>query len=107
MPSGAHRAARTVGLDDAAVTLARQGASTDSRETALIAVALRVLAEPSTLNDDDVTEFCACGCSGRIMFELVGLVTLKPAETGAFNHSSASPQQAPKANLEPRFGAVG
>ncbi|MBA2891762.1 carboxymuconolactone decarboxylase family protein [Nonomuraea soli] len=78
------RAARGAGLSEADIELARQGTSTDAREAALIGVAVRVLAEPSSLTDEDVAELRAHGWSDRVIAELVGLVSLNLL-TGAFN----------------------
>lgn len=78
------QAARTAGLSDTDITLARQGVSSDNRESALIAVALRILAEPYSITDADVTELREHGWADRIIIELVGLVTLNLL-TGAFN----------------------
>ncbi|MFD8563573.1 carboxymuconolactone decarboxylase family protein [Streptosporangium canum] len=77
-------AGRAAGLSETDIALARQGTSTDTREAALIAVAVRVLAEPSSLTDEDVAELRAHGWSDRIIAEIVGLVTLNLL-TGAFN----------------------
>lgn len=81
----AHRAAgRAAGLSETDIELARQGTSTDPREAALIGLALRVLAEPGSLSDEDVTEVRAHGWSDRVIAEVVGVVTLNLL-TGAFN----------------------
>ncbi|KAB8191839.1 alkylhydroperoxidase [Nonomuraea phyllanthi] len=77
-------AGRAAGLSEADIALARQGTSTDAREAALIAVAVRVLAEPSSLTEADVAELRAHGWSGRIIAEIVGVVALNHL-TGAFN----------------------
>ncbi|MEV7280370.1 carboxymuconolactone decarboxylase family protein [Streptomyces sp. NPDC093111] len=77
-------AARAAGLSEGDIELARQGTSTDAREAALIAVALRVLVEPSSLGDEDVAELRTHGWSDRIIAEVVGVVTLNLL-TGAFN----------------------
>ncbi|MEU6928746.1 carboxymuconolactone decarboxylase family protein [Streptomyces sp. NPDC046385] len=77
-------AALAAGLSESDIELARQGTSTDAREAALIAVALRVLVEPSALGDEDVAELRAHGWSDRIIAEVVGVVTLNLL-TGAFN----------------------
>ncbi|MEU7894934.1 carboxymuconolactone decarboxylase family protein [Nonomuraea sp. NPDC049152] len=69
-------AARAAGLSELDVTLARQGASTDPREGALIAVAVRLLAEPASISDADVAELRHYGWSDRVIADLVGLVTL-------------------------------
>jgi AhpD family alkylhydroperoxidase len=77
-------AGRATGLSEADITLARQGTSTDAREAALISFAVRVLTEPASIADEDVTELRAHGWSDRIIAEIVGLVTLN-LMTGAFN----------------------
>ncbi|MFB9963178.1 carboxymuconolactone decarboxylase family protein [Sinosporangium siamense] len=81
----AHAAgARAAGLSEDDIALARQGTSTDAREAALIGVAVRVLAEPSSLTDDDVAGLRAHGWSDRVIAEIVGLAALNLL-TGAFN----------------------
>ncbi|UBU16412.1 carboxymuconolactone decarboxylase family protein [Nonomuraea gerenzanensis] len=77
-------AGRAAGLSEADIALARQGTAADAREAALIAVAVRVLAEPSSLTDADVAELRARGWSDRIIAEIVGVVALNLL-TGAFN----------------------
>ncbi|MDR8411688.1 carboxymuconolactone decarboxylase family protein [Nonomuraea sp. 3-1Str] len=76
--------ARAAGLSEADIALARQGTSTDAREAALIAVAVRVLAEPSSITDQDVADLRAHGWSDRVIAELPGLVALNLL-TGSFN----------------------
>ncbi|MFI6496772.1 carboxymuconolactone decarboxylase family protein [Nonomuraea typhae] len=78
------QAALAAGLSEQDVKLARQGASTDAREAALIGVAVRVLVEPASFTDEDVAMLRAHGWSDRIIAEVVGLVTLNLL-TGAFN----------------------
>ncbi|MEV4255022.1 carboxymuconolactone decarboxylase family protein [Spirillospora sp. NPDC049652] len=77
-------AARSVGLTDTDIALARQGTSTDVREAALMGFALRVLSEPSSLKPDDVAALREHGWSDRVIAEIVGLVTLNML-TGSFN----------------------
>ncbi|MGI5493738.1 carboxymuconolactone decarboxylase family protein [Microtetraspora malaysiensis] len=77
-------AGRAAGLSEADIALARQGTSTDAREAALIALAVRVLAEPSSITDADVAELRSLGWSDRVIAEIVGIVTLNLL-TGAFN----------------------
>ncbi|MBB6345867.1 carboxymuconolactone decarboxylase family protein [Nonomuraea muscovyensis] len=78
------QAARAAGLSDTDIALARQGTSADAREAALIAVAVRVLAEPSSITDQDVADLRAHGWSDRIIAEIPGLVALNLL-TGSFN----------------------
>ena len=77
-------AARTAGLSESDISLARQGTATDAREAALITYGMRVLTEPSTLTDTDVDELRAHGWSDRALADVVGLVALNQL-TGAFN----------------------
>ncbi|MFD1542781.1 carboxymuconolactone decarboxylase family protein [Nonomuraea guangzhouensis] len=78
------QAARAAGLSDTDIALARQGTSTDAREAALIAVAVRVLAEPSSLTDQDIADIRGHGWNDRIIAEIPGLVALNLL-TGSFN----------------------
>ncbi|MEU2510105.1 alkylhydroperoxidase [Streptomyces sp. NPDC007863] len=81
----AHESAgRAAGLSGTDIALARQGTSTDPREAALIALALKVLAEPAALGDADIAEVRAHGWSDRVVAEVVGVVSLNLL-TGAFN----------------------
>ena len=77
-------AARAAGVSEADIALARQGVSADPRETALIAFAVRVLAEPSGLSDVDIEELRSHGWTDRAIADVVGLVSLN-ALTGSFN----------------------
>jgi AhpD family alkylhydroperoxidase len=77
-------AGRAAGLSETDITLARDGTATDPREAALITYAVRVLAEPASINGDDVAELRGHGWSDRVIAEVVGLVTLNLL-TGAFN----------------------
>ncbi|MFF0863655.1 carboxymuconolactone decarboxylase family protein [Nonomuraea sp. NPDC003560] len=76
--------ALAAGLSEADVALARQGTSADAREAALIAVAVRVLVEPSSITDEEVAGLRSLGWSDRVIAEVVGLVSLNLL-TGAFN----------------------
>ncbi|GAA1581003.1 carboxymuconolactone decarboxylase family protein [Kribbella sancticallisti] len=81
----AHSAAgRKVGLTDTDIELARQGTSVDAREAVLLDFAVRVLAEPSSIGDEDLTVLRDNGWSDRVITEVVGLVSLNLL-TGAFN----------------------
>jgi AhpD family alkylhydroperoxidase len=77
-------AARAAGLSESDIALARQGTSTDAREAAMIAMAVRILAEPSSITDEDVAGLRAHGWSDRTIAELPGLVALNQL-TGTFN----------------------
>lgn len=77
-------AGRRTGLSDTDISLARQGTSTDAREAALIGFAVRVLAEPASITDEDIAELRGHDWSDRTIGDVVGLVTLNLL-TGAFN----------------------
>ncbi|MFE0643689.1 carboxymuconolactone decarboxylase family protein [Streptomyces sp. NPDC058877] len=77
-------AGRAAGLSELDIALARQGTSADPREAALIGLALRVLAEPGALSDEDLADVRSHGWSDRIIAEVVGVVSLNLL-TGAFN----------------------
>lgn len=77
-------AGRAAGLGESDIALARQATATDPREAALVNFAVRVLAEPATITNDDVGELRAHGWTDRVIAEVVGLVTLNLL-TGAFN----------------------
>ncbi|MGP3933878.1 carboxymuconolactone decarboxylase family protein [Nonomuraea sp. KM88] len=89
-------AARAAGLSESDIALARQGSATDTREAALIAMAVRILAEPSSIGDDDVAELRAHGWSDRIIAEIPGLVALNQL-TGTFNLLAGLEPAAPEA----------
>ncbi|MEV6907261.1 carboxymuconolactone decarboxylase family protein [Amycolatopsis sp. NPDC051071] len=78
------RAGQEAGLSDTDVALARQGTATDQREAALIAFAVRILAEPASIRDGDIAELREHGWSDRIIADTVGLVSLNLL-TGSFN----------------------
>jgi AhpD family alkylhydroperoxidase len=93
-------AGRAAGLTDTDIALARQGTSTDTRETLLLDLAVRILTEPSPVSDDDIEALRTAGWSDRILAEVVGIVTLNQL-TGSFNllaglHPARTPAEAPK-----------
>lgn len=77
-------AGRRAGLSDTDILLAREGTATDAREAALIGFAVRVLAEPASITDGDITELRGHDWSDRTIADVVGLVTLNLL-TGSFN----------------------
>jgi len=77
-------AARTAGLTETDIALARQATATDPREAALLTFAVRVLAEPASVTAEDVTELRDHGWTDRTIAEVVGLVSLNLL-TGSFN----------------------
>lgn len=81
----AHSASgRKAGLTDTDIELARQGTSLDAKEAVLLEFAVRVLAEPSSISDEDIAVLRDNGWSDRVVTDVVGLVTLNLL-TGAFN----------------------
>lgn len=77
-------AARAAGLSETDIALAREATATDPREAALIAYAVRVLAEPASITAGDVAELRGHGWTDRVIAEVVGVVALNLL-TGAFN----------------------
>jgi AhpD family alkylhydroperoxidase len=77
-------AGRAAGLSEADIDLARQGTATDARDAALLTFAVRVLTEPSSLDDTDVAELRGHGWTDRVLADVVGLVALNQL-TGSFN----------------------
>ncbi|GAB3366443.1 MULTISPECIES: carboxymuconolactone decarboxylase family protein [Amycolatopsis] len=77
-------AARAAGVSEADIALARQATSPDAREAALLTYAVRVLAEPASISDEDVADLRAHGWTDRTLADVVGLVSLNHL-TGAFN----------------------
>jgi AhpD family alkylhydroperoxidase len=77
-------AGRAAGLSEIDIALAREATATDQREAALVAFAVRVLAEPSSITSEDIAELRGHGWSDRVIAEVVGLVSLNLL-TGAFN----------------------
>ncbi|MCP2167317.1 carboxymuconolactone decarboxylase family protein [Goodfellowiella coeruleoviolacea] len=77
-------AGRAAGLSDTDIALARQGTATDAREAALIGFAVRVLAEPASISQEDVADLRAHGWDDRAVADVVGLVVLNQL-TGSFN----------------------
>jgi AhpD family alkylhydroperoxidase len=77
-------AGRAAGLSETDIALAREATATDQREAALVAFAVRVLAEPSSITSEDIAELRGHGWSDRVIAEVVGLVSLNLL-TGAFN----------------------
>jgi AhpD family alkylhydroperoxidase len=77
-------AGRAAGLTETDIALARQGASTDTRESLLLDLAVRILTEPSSITDDDIEALRAAGWTDRILADVVGIVMLNQL-TGSFN----------------------
>ncbi|SFB05879.1 uncharacterized peroxidase-related enzyme [Amycolatopsis marina] len=77
-------AGRAAGLTETDIALARDATATDRREAALVSFGLRVLAEPSSITNDDVAGLRAHGWSDRLIADVVGLVALNQL-TGSFN----------------------
>lgn len=77
-------AARGVGVGDEEIVAARTATSSEPRVAALLQFALKVLSEPSTVDDDDIVGLLAHGYSEQEVLDVVGVVALNQL-TGSFN----------------------
>ncbi|WP_244302849.1 carboxymuconolactone decarboxylase family protein [Leucobacter coleopterorum] len=77
-------AARAAGISPEEIDLSRTGTSEDPRIAAIVAVALKVYREPSTITDAEIAELQMLGYSTREIIDVVGIVSLNIL-TGAFN----------------------
>jgi AhpD family alkylhydroperoxidase len=78
------RAARTLGVPESEILLARQGTSSDPAIAAIVAFAQQALAGPAEIGDADVERLRAHGYRDEQIVEVAGLVALQLL-TGAFN----------------------
>lgn len=77
-------AARSLGVAEHTIELARAGTSDDPRAAAIITFALQVYREPAAISDEQVGALRAMGFSMREIADVVGVVSLNIL-TGAFN----------------------
>lgn len=77
-------AARALGVDEAEIERARAGTSADPAVAAIIALALRVHREPTSITDGQIAALRAHGYTDRAIADVVGVVALNVL-TGAFN----------------------
>ncbi|MEV0118788.1 carboxymuconolactone decarboxylase family protein [Streptomyces sp. NPDC050844] len=77
-------AARALGVDEEEIERAHAGTSADPAIAAIIALALQVYREPTSITDEQVTALRDHGYSDRAMADVVGVVALNIL-TGAFN----------------------
>ncbi|MFF4082550.1 carboxymuconolactone decarboxylase family protein [Streptomyces sp. NPDC001777] len=77
-------AARAMGVDEEEIERARTGTSADPAIAAIIALALRVHREPTSITDEQVDALREHGYSDRAIADVVGVVALNVL-TGAFN----------------------
>ncbi|MFE4425184.1 carboxymuconolactone decarboxylase family protein [Streptomyces sp. NPDC056817] len=77
-------AARSLGVDEEEIERAHAGTSADPAIAAIIAVALQVYREPTSITDEQVTALREHGYSDRAIADVVGVVALNIL-TGAFN----------------------
>ncbi|MFJ1796263.1 carboxymuconolactone decarboxylase family protein [Kitasatospora griseola] len=77
-------AARALGVDEDEIERACEGTSADPAIAAILALALRVHREPTSITDDQVAALRAHGYSDRAIADVVGVVALNVL-TGAFN----------------------
>lgn len=77
-------AARSVGVSDHEIELARQGTSADPTIALVVEFGLRVHLDPSSVTDHDVDRLRSAGFRDRDILDIVGLVALNVL-TGTFN----------------------
>ena len=77
-------AARSAGLDDTDIALARQGTATDPKIAGLVAFAQQVAAAPSEVTDEQIQGLRDLGWRDEQIADVVGLVALN-VMTGSFN----------------------
>ncbi len=76
--------ARTAGVDEGEIELAKQGTSRDPVIAAIVDFGRRVHAEPASITDADIDELRRLGYRDRDILDVVGLVALNVL-TGSFN----------------------
>ncbi|WP_405798092.1 carboxymuconolactone decarboxylase family protein [Streptomyces sp. NBC_01506] len=77
-------AARALGVDEEEIERARAGTSADPAVAAIIALALQIYREPTSITDEQVTALREHGYSDRAIADVVGVVALNIL-TGSFN----------------------
>lgn len=77
-------AARSLGIDDEEIELARTGTSSDPAVADIITFALQIYRQPTTITDEQIIALRAHGYSDREIADVVGIVSLNIL-TGAFN----------------------
>ena len=77
-------AARSLGISEQEIELAREGSSADAALAAIITLGLQAYREPASITDEQVESLRAHGFSDREIADVVGVVALNIL-TGAFN----------------------
>lgn len=77
-------AARALGIDEVEIERSRAGTSDDPAVAAIIALALQIYREPTSITDEQVSALREHCYSDREIADIVGIVTLNIL-TGAFN----------------------
>ncbi|WP_329012528.1 carboxymuconolactone decarboxylase family protein [Streptomyces sp. NBC_00690] len=77
-------AARSMGVGEEEIERARSGTSADPAIAAIIALALQIYREPTSITDEQVIALREYGYSDRAIADVVGVVALNIL-TGAFN----------------------
>lgn len=77
-------AARTLGISEEEIELARAGTSADAAMAAITALGLQIYREPTSITDEQVEALRAHGYCDREIADVVGVVSLNIL-TGAFN----------------------
>ena len=77
-------AARALGIDEAEIERSRAGTSNDPAVAAIIALALKIYREPTSITDAHMAELRNYGYSDREIADVAGIVSLNIL-TGSFN----------------------
>ncbi|MEV0322431.1 carboxymuconolactone decarboxylase family protein [Streptomyces sp. NPDC050658] len=77
-------AARALGVDEEEIGRAHRGTSADPAVAAIVALALQVYRDPTSITDEQVSALREHGYSDRAIADVVGVVALNIL-TGAFN----------------------
>lgn len=77
-------AARSLGISEEEIALARAGSSADASVAAIVALGVQVYRSPASITDDQVTSLRQHGYSDREIADVVGVVAINIL-TGAFN----------------------
>ena len=77
-------AARSLGLTEHDIRLARHGTATDPKVAAIVAFGQQVIVAPAEVTDEQIEELRSLGYTAEQIAEVVGLVALNVL-TGSFN----------------------
>ncbi|MFI6322016.1 carboxymuconolactone decarboxylase family protein [Nonomuraea sp. NPDC050556] len=77
-------AARSLGVSEDEIALAKKGTSADPKIAAMVAFGYLVYTEPASITDEQMNELRSFGYSEREIADVVGVVAIN-VMTGAFN----------------------